>query len=56
MLGGAGGLAICSVVDFVGGGGVYDLLSYHHPVATPRSSPFFVLGTSTPFSWAWGMV
>ena len=32
------------------------LLSYHHPVPTPKSSPSFVLGTSAFLSCALGMV
>lgn len=32
------------------------ILSYHHPVPTPRSSPSLVLGTSAFLSCAWGMV
>ena len=31
-------------------------LSNHHPVPTPRSSPSFVLGISTSFSRACGIV
>ncbi len=37
-------------------GAVDDQLSNHHPVPTPKSSPSLVLGTSTFFSWACGMV
>lgn len=33
-----------------------DVLSNHHPVPTPRSSPPLVLGTSTFFSCACGIV